>query len=60
MVPSDDRTASSLIDRREAIRRAALLAGVALAPEWLMAVDAAFAKAPAGPQVRPVAPGSGQ
>ena len=26
---------TSLIDRREAIRRAALLAGVALAPEWL-------------------------
>lgn len=31
----------SLIDRREAIRRAALLAGVALAPEWLMAVGQA-------------------
>jgi hypothetical protein len=26
---------TSLIDRREAIRRTALLAGVALAPEWL-------------------------
>jgi hypothetical protein len=68
MVPSDEPTASSLIGRREAIRRAALLAGVVVAPEWLMAVDPAFAKAsasakatadePAGTQVGPVAAGS--
>jgi len=49
MVPSDEQTASSLIGRREAIRRAALLAGVAVAPAWLMAVDQA---------ARPAAPGS--
>jgi len=49
MVPSDEHTASSLIGRREAIRRAALLAGVVFAPEWLMAVDQA---------ARPAAPGS--
>jgi hypothetical protein len=35
----------TLIDRREAIRRAALLAGVAISPGWLMAVDPAFAQA---------------
>ena len=57
MVPSDEQTARSLIGRREAIRRAALLAGIVVAPEWLMAVDRAFAKAPAGKQVRPTAPG---
>jgi gluconate 2-dehydrogenase gamma chain len=47
-----------LIDRREAIRRAALLAGVALSPGWLMAVDPAFATAPAGKQAGPAAAGS--
>jgi gluconate 2-dehydrogenase gamma chain len=47
MVPSDEQTVPSLIGRREAIRRAALLAGVVVAPEWLMAVDPAFAKASA-------------
>ena len=47
----------STMDRREAIRRAALLAGVVVAPDWLMAVDPAFAKAPAGGQVRPAAQG---
>jgi hypothetical protein len=57
MDPSDEQTAPSLIGRREAIRRAALLAGVVVAPEWLMAVDPAFAKAPAGQQVRPAAQG---
>jgi hypothetical protein len=41
MVPSDEQTAPSLIGRREAIRRAALLAGVVVAPEWLMAVGQA-------------------
>ena len=59
MVPSDDQTAPSAIGRREMIRRAALLAGVVVAPEWLMAVDPASAKAtadePAGKQVTPVA-----
>ena len=41
MVPSTDQTDTSLIGRREAIRRAALLAGVALSPDWLMAVGQA-------------------
>lgn len=41
MVPPTEPDAQSLIGRREAIRRAALLAGVALSPEWLMAVDQA-------------------
>ena len=45
----------TLIDRREAIRRAALLAGVALSPGWLMAVGHTFA--PAGTQVRAAAAG---
>ena len=39
-----DRTeshAAPIIDRREAIRRAALLAGVVLSPEWLPLVDRA-------------------
>jgi hypothetical protein len=58
MVPPTEPGAPSLISRREAIRRAALLAGVALTPQWLMAVDPAFAKAPAGKQVRPAAQGS--
>ena len=47
MVPTTEPTATPGISRREAIRRAALLAGVVLAPEWLMAVDQA---------VRPAAP----
>ena len=58
MVPSTEPTAASGISRREAIRRAALLAGVFVAPQWLMAVDSAFAEAPAGEQVSPAAPGS--
>ena len=33
-----EHTDTSLIGRREAIRRAALLAGVALSPDWLLAV----------------------
>jgi len=32
---SEGRSPSGTIDRREAIRRAALLAGVAIAPDWL-------------------------
>ena len=56
MVPPTEHTDTSLIDRREAIRRAALLAGVALSPDWLMAVGPAVA--PAGRQVGPGAPGS--
>jgi hypothetical protein len=51
MVPSDEQTAPSLISRREAIRRAALLAGVVVAPEWLMAVDQAAAPAAQGPRL---------
>ena len=51
MVPSDDQTAPSLIGRREAIRRAALLAGVVVAPEWLMAVDQAARPAAQGPRL---------
>jgi hypothetical protein len=38
----------TLIDRREAIRRAALLAGVALSPAWLTAVDQAARPAAQG------------
>ena len=57
MVPPTEPATSSLIGRREAIRRAALLAGVVLTPNWLMAVDPAFAKAPAGKQARPAAQG---
>jgi hypothetical protein len=49
MVSSNERTAPSLIGRREAIRRAALAAGVVVAPEWLMAI---------GQAVRPAAPGA--
>jgi gluconate 2-dehydrogenase gamma chain len=49
MVPATEQTDTSLIGRREAIRRAALLAGVALSPAWLIAVDQA---------ARPAAPGS--
>jgi gluconate 2-dehydrogenase gamma chain len=41
MVPSTDQPDTPLIGRREAIRRAALLAGVALSPDWLMAVGQA-------------------
>ena len=51
MVP-DQQTAPSLIGRREAIRRAALLAGVALSPGWLLAVDQAGPAAP-GPRLTP-------
>jgi gluconate 2-dehydrogenase gamma chain len=53
MVPSDEQTAPSLIGRREAIRRAALLAGVVLAPEWLMAVDQAAGPAAQGSRLTP-------
>ena len=38
-------TDGSIINRREAIRRAALLAGVALSPQWLSAVGGAQAAA---------------
>lgn len=54
MVPSDEQTASTLIGRREAIRRAALLAGVVVAPEWLMAVDQAAGPAAQGPRLTSV------
>jgi hypothetical protein len=40
MQPSEQTTGSG-ISRREAIRRAALLAGVVLSPEWLSLVDRA-------------------
>ena len=53
MVPSDEQTAPSLIGRREAIRRAALLAGVVLAPEWLMAIDQAASPAAQGSRLTP-------
>jgi gluconate 2-dehydrogenase gamma chain len=46
------------IDRREAIRRAALLAGVAISPGWLMAVGPDVAQAGAGVQGSQAAPGS--
>ena len=35
---ANDQTEATIISRREAIRRAALLAGVALSPQWLAAV----------------------
>ena len=35
---ANDQTEATIISRREAIRRAALLAGVALSPRWLAAV----------------------
>lgn len=41
MVPPAEPTAGSTIGRREAIRRAALLAGVVLSPEWLAVLDQA-------------------
>ena len=53
MVPSDEQPAASLIGRREAIRRAALLAGVAVAPEWLLAVDQAVSPNAPGPRLTP-------
>ena len=53
MVPSDEHTAPSLINRREAIRRAALLAGVALSPSWLTAVDQVGRPAAQGPRLTP-------
>jgi hypothetical protein len=45
MVPRTDPTSGGIIDRREAIRRAALLAGVALAPHWLVAAESAAPRA---------------
>lgn len=48
MVPSTDAAATTGITRREAIRRAALLAGVVVAPQWLLAVDQAIVPAAAG------------
>lgn len=45
MVPPTDPTATPGISRREAIRRAALLAGVVVSSEWLTAVDQARAPA---------------
>jgi len=41
MVQRAEPHAAPVIDRREAIRRAALLAGVVLSPEWLPLVDSA-------------------
>jgi gluconate 2-dehydrogenase gamma chain len=41
MVSPADPNATPGIDRREAIRRAALLAGVVLSPKWLTLVDVA-------------------
>jgi hypothetical protein len=41
MVPRDDASAAPGIDRREAIRRAALLAGVVLSPGWLTLIEGA-------------------
>jgi gluconate 2-dehydrogenase gamma chain len=53
MLPSDEPTAPSLIGRREAIRRAALLAGVALSPAWLTAIDQAARPAAQGTRLTP-------
>jgi gluconate 2-dehydrogenase gamma chain len=41
MMPANEQPETSLIGRREAIRRAALLAGVAFAPRWLETVGRA-------------------
>jgi hypothetical protein len=41
MDPRADRVAAPGIDRREAIRRAALIAGVVLSPGWLTLIDRA-------------------
>lgn len=38
---ANDQTEATIISRREAIRRAALLAGIALSPQWLAAVGRA-------------------
>jgi len=43
--PTADKSNGALIGRREAIRRAALLAGVVLSPEWLSVVGRAQAPA---------------
>jgi len=43
----------SLIGRREAIRRAAMLAGVALSPTWLSAIDQAATPAAQGSRLTP-------
>ena len=53
MGPSDEPTATPGISRREAIRRAALLYGVAVSSEGLRA---AVPAEPAGTQVRPATP----
>jgi glucoside 3-dehydrogenase (cytochrome c) hitch-hiker subunit len=53
MAPSTEPAASSVISRREAIRRAALLAGVALSPAWLTAVDQAVRPAAQGSRLTP-------
>jgi hypothetical protein len=41
MMQTDQRFDAAIIDRREAIRRVALIAGVALSPEWLALVGRA-------------------
>lgn len=53
MVASAEPSGPSGIDRREAIRRAALLAGVVLAPHWLTLADSASPLA----QAKYLAPG---
>jgi gluconate 2-dehydrogenase gamma chain len=47
MMQPTEQTAGPGISRREAIRRAALLAGIVLSPEWLSVVDLAAAPAQA-------------
>ena len=47
MMQPTEQAAGSGISRREAIRRAALLAGVVLSPEWLSLVDRAMPAAQA-------------
>jgi hypothetical protein len=47
MHPHAESTAAPGIDRREAIRRAALLAGVVLSPQWLAVADRGAALAQA-------------
>lgn len=47
MMQPTEQTAGPGISRREAIRRAALLAGIVLSPEWLSVVDLAVPSAQA-------------
>ncbi len=53
MVPPTEPTATPLISRREAIRRAALLYGVVVSSEWLAAAGQATGRAAPGLRLSP-------